>query len=340
MRVKSTFDSGAFDHPHFYARGAELEQLLKVADNAQRVDSGYTSQVQRALGGFAALVAAGGRFSTAAPPTTQAVLASDLHDNLLALDAVRSQFRREPIFFPGDFGQNGSPSESRLLVRKLAKLGAPIIATSGNHDSSFLMQRLAEVGVTVLTSKGRLLANGKTDGKPVQKIMGLKVAGHEDPLEWQGADADDPKRVFSFAERPNGGLDFAVAEQQTADWFDALPQRPDVVLIHQNGLAQYLARTLHEGSYRRPLTILTGHDHKQHVDRYGPITVVDGGSVGAGGVFGISKTAVGFAYLNLSTPTLDSVDLVQAEPFSGAAQADRVVLSGEQPCTGQRLTCH
>src|SRR5919204_308237 len=50
---------------------------------------------------FGALVAAGGRFSTAAPPTTQAVLASDLHDNLLALDAVRSQFRREPIFFPG-----------------------------------------------------------------------------------------------------------------------------------------------------------------------------------------------------------------------------------------------
>jgi hypothetical protein len=34
------------------------------------------------------------------------------------------------------------------------------------------------------------------------------------------------------------------------------------------------------------------------------------------------------------------VDLVQAEPFSGAAQADRVVLSGEQPCVGQRLTCH
>jgi hypothetical protein len=57
-------------------------------------------------------------------------------------------------------------------------------------------------------------------------------------------------------------------------------------------------------------------------------------------VFGISKTAVGFAYLNLSTPTLDSVDLVEAEPFRGAAQADRVVLGGEQPCTGQRLTCH
>src|SRR5919198_625948 len=92
LRVKSTFDSAAFDHPHFYARGAELEQLLKVADNAQRVGAGYTSQVQRALGGFASLVAAGGRFSTTAPPTQQAVLASDLHDNLPALTAVRREF--------------------------------------------------------------------------------------------------------------------------------------------------------------------------------------------------------------------------------------------------------
>jgi predicted phosphodiesterase len=340
LRVKSTFDSSAFDHPHFYARGAELEQLLKVADNAQRVGAGYTSQVQRALGGFAALVAAGGRFDTSAPPTTQAVLASDLHDNLPALTAVRRSFGREPIFFPGDFGQTGSASETKLLARRFAKLGRPIVAVSGNHDSSLLMKRLAGVGVTVLTSKGRLLSNGRTDGKPVQKILGLKVAGYEDPLESRKGDPADPKRIFSFAELPHGDLDFAVAEQQLADWFDKLPERPDVVLVHENGLAQYLARSLHDTNYGWPLTILTGHDHKQHIDKYGPIVVVDGGSVGAGGAFGISTTSVGFAYLNLSGPTLDSVDIVRTEPFSGAAQADRVVLNTQQPCTGQRLTCH
>src|SRR5436190_1907440 len=98
------------------SRGAARSALLRAYRYA--VGAGYTSQVQRALGGFAALVAAGGRFSTAAPPTTQVVLASDLHDNIPALDAVRSQFRREPIFFPGDFGQNGGSSESKVLVRK------------------------------------------------------------------------------------------------------------------------------------------------------------------------------------------------------------------------------
>jgi predicted phosphodiesterase len=341
LRVKSTFDSGAFDHPHFYARGAELEQLLKVADNAQRVGAGYTSQVQRALGGFAALVAAGGRFSGTAPPTQQVVLASDLHDNLPALTAVRREFGQEPIFFPGDFGQNGSASETDLLVRKFKKLGRPIVAVSGNHDSSLLMRRMAGIGVTVLTSKGRLLPSGRTDGKPVQKVLGLKVAGYQDPLESHSSDPASPNRIFSFAERPHGDLDFAVAVQQVADWFDNLPQRPDVVMVHENGIAQNLARSLHEGSYRWPLVILTGHDHKQHIDKYGPIVVVDGGSVGAGGPFGISKTSVGFAYLNLSAPaSLESVDLVQTEPFTGAAQADRVVLSSEQPCVEQRLTCH
>jgi predicted phosphodiesterase len=341
LRVKSTFDSSAFDHPHFYARGAELEQLLKVADNAQREGAGYSSEVQRALGGFAALVAAGGRFSTTAPPTTQVVLASDLHDNLPALDAVSREFRKEPMFFPGDFGQNGSASETNLLVPRFKRLGRPIVAVSGNHDSSLLMRRLAGIGVTVLTSTGRLLPNGSTDGKPVQKVMGIKVAGYQDPLESRSGDPADPNRIFSFAQLPHGDLDFAVAEQQVADWFDNLPERPDVVLVHENGLAQNLARSLHDGSYRWPLTILTGHDHKQHIDKYGPIVVVDGGSVGAGGPFGISKTSVGFAYLNLSAPaTLDSVDLVQTEPFTGAASADRVVLSTEQPCVGQRLVCH
>ena len=287
------------------------------------------------------LVAAGGRFSRGVPPTHQAVLASDLHDNLLALDAVRREFRTEPLFFPGDFGQTGSADEARVLVPQFKELGRPIVATSGNHDSSILMRKLAGVGVTVLTSTGRLLPNGRTDGKPVQQVLGLRVAGYEDPLQSYSDDPADPKRIFSFAQLPSGDIDFKAAEEQVAGWFGKLPERPDMVLIHENGIAQYLARTLQTQGYSSPLTILTGHDHKQHIDKYGPIVVVDGGSVGAGGPFGISKTSVGFAYLNLTAPsTLDSVDLVETEPFSGAAQADRVVLSAQEPCKEQRLVCH
>ncbi len=341
LRLSATFDSNTFNHPRFYARGAELEQLLKVADNAQREAAGYSSQVQRAIGSFAALVATGGRFARAAPLTHQAILASDLHDNLLALKAVQRQFGSQPIFFPGDFGQTGSGTETRLLVPRLAKFRQPIVAVSGNHDSSLLMRRLAGIGVIVLTQTGRLNASGHTDGRPVQDVLGMRVAGYSDPLEARGSSAASPTRIFSFAELPNAKEAWSAAEQRLLVWFVSLPQEPDVVLVHENGLAQFLARSLQDEGYNRHLVILTGHDHRQHIDSYGRILVVDGGTVGAGGVFAAGKSPVGFANLNLATAgRLDSVDLVRVQPFTGAAQADRVVLSAKNACKGQALNCH
>jgi hypothetical protein len=168
------------------------------------------------------------------------------------------------------------------------------------------------------------------------------VAGYPDPLEARAGDPGDPGRVFSFADRPNGDVAYAAAQQKLLDWFDSLPEAPQVLLVHQNGLSQFLARTLQARGYRRRLVILTGHDHRQHIDSYGNVLVVDAGSVGAGGVFGASKTPVGFANLNLSDPgPLDSVDLVRVQPFTGSAQADRVVLNVEDPCRAEQpITCH
>jgi predicted phosphodiesterase len=341
LRLAATFDSEAFAHPRFYARGAELQQLLHVADNAQQEASGYTSQVQRAIGSFAALVATGGRFSRAAPVTQEAILASDLHDNLLALKAVQRQFGRQPIFFPGDFGQTGSATEARLLVPRFEQFNQPVIGVSGNHDSALLMRRLAAAGMIVLTDTGRLNGAGRTDGKPVQNILGMKVAGWSDPLEAK-TDPGSPSRIFSFADLPNGTAKYVAAEQRLLNWFEALPERPDVVMVHENGLAQSLARSLQQENYQGRLVILTGHDHKQHIDDYGHVVVVDGGTVGAGGVFAASKSPVGFADLNLiGRGRLASVDLVKVQPFTGSAQADRVVLDTKNPCAGEQpLTCH
>jgi hypothetical protein len=114
------------------------------------------------------------------------------------------------------------------------------------------------------------------------------------------------------------------------------------VLVHENGLAQFLARQLQDQDYPHRLVILTGHDHRQHIDLYGHIAVVDGGTVGAGGVFGAAKSPVGFAHLNLAPGgRLISADLVRAQPFTGSAQADRVVLATKNPCrSAQPLVCH
>ena len=342
VRLEGSFNAAAFQNPRFYANGAELAQLLKVADHAQAESKGYTSSVYRALEGYSTLLSAAGSLATPATGRQPAILISDLHDNGLALAAVRDLVSGSPIFFPGDFGQYGSRAEARSLIPRIAGLGQPIIAVSGNHDSRLFMRELAKAGVTVLTDTGRLNASGSTDGKPVQRIDGLRIAGYPDPLQWPGADPTNPHRIFSFAQLPDGTRKFAQAQSALVAWFEQLRPRPQVVLVHENGLAQGLARASAAQSGKQPLMILTGHDHHQHIDRYGNVLVVDAGTIGAGGLFGIGQEQVGLAELHLSAAQAipRAVDLIQVQPFTGAATAERVVPASEAFCERQHVNCH
>jgi hypothetical protein len=345
LRLQATFDASEFDRPRFYARGAELAQLLKVAENAQGATGGYTDSVERTLSGYASLLQAGARL-TRVPTRPPAVLISDLHANTLVLSSLKRMAVGGPIFFAGDFGQAGTEAEVRLLVDRVAAIGRPMVGVSGNHDSELFMRALARAGVIVLTEDGRMDAAGSTDGRPVQRVGDLLVAGYRDPLEDRSGDPDDPSRIFSFAERPDGDEEFKAAEAAIVEWFQGLDPRPDVVMIHQNGLAQGLARALAESEGRedvdRPLLILTGHDHKQHVDLYSTSTVVDAGTIGAGGIFGAGRERIGIAQLQFieGSPDLRAIDLIKFEPISGSARADRVVPGTSEACDVDAVACH
>jgi predicted phosphodiesterase len=341
-RVEGTFDAAAFQNPSFYGRGAELAQLLNVADHAQAETKGYTSSVDRALAGYSTLLTATGNLAATPAPEQPAILISDLHDNELVLPAVKSVVSGSPIFFPGDFGQYGSRAEARSLIPRITALGQPIIAVSGNHDSHLFMRALAKAGVIVLTDRGRLNARGATDRKPVQRIDGLRIAGYPDPLEWPGRDPTNPQRIFSFAQLPHGDRRYSEAQAALVAWFEQLHPRPQVVLVHENGLAQGLARAIAAQTDQPPLLILTGHDHKQHIDRYGNILVVDAGTVGAGGIFGIGHEQVGMAELHLPAGgvTPRAIDMIQVQPFTGAASAERVVSASEAFCEREHVYCH
>ena len=203
--------------------------------------------------------------------------------------------RGKPVFFVGDFGTSGSLRRGALLAPRLARLGSRVVAVSGNHDSARFMRSLARRGVTVLERAGVLRPDGR-HGAATIEVDGLVVAGFDDPNEWRGRRADDPLRVFSFAEMSDPKAAEASARAELLRLVRRpRPRRPDVVLLHQNGLALFLARTLQERGDDRALTILTGHDHRQHVDRYGPHVVVDGGTAGAGGIAGVGQDSVGLA---------------------------------------------
>jgi predicted phosphodiesterase len=323
LLARSSFDPDAFERPRFYARGAELLQLLDAAAHSDERADRYSSKLEGTLIRLSDLLANSG---VGGPPIgtgedrRRALIGSDLHANALVVEPLEELAQPgSPVFLVGDFGHNGSESEARLIAPRLRKLGSRVVAVSGNHDSTALMSRLASAGVTVLD-----------EDRPFVRADRLLVAGYPDPLEWHGDDPDDPERIFSFTEYPDEEEQRAKAEDDLVRWFDALPRRPDVVLVHQNGLAQHLAETVGARSDHRRLLVLTGHDHKQHVTRYDGVVVVNAGSAGAGGVLGIGdeRVAVGDLHFASDSPALRAVDLIEVDPFSGAAQAQRVIVEG------------
>jgi predicted phosphodiesterase len=329
LRVQHSFDADAFEAPGFYARGAELGQLLKVAGRKKKTTSGaYRSQVDRTLSSYAELLSAGGGRGLA-PAGQRAILISDLHANTLVLDTVERLATGSPVFFAGDFAQSGSRAEAGLLVDRITALGQ-VVAVSGNHDSSVFMDALEDAGAVVLET-----------GDAPRTIAGVTVAGYSDPLMLTTGDPNDPDRIFSFSELPDFEERWAQAKEDVVAWFRTLSPRPQVVLIHHNGLAQALAAALQEES-GPPLTILSGHDHLQHVDLYGNTLVLDAGTVGAGGLLGAGKDAIGVAQFELAAgqawPRL--VDLVELEPLSGAAEAERVLPASAAVCDHRAVECH
>jgi Calcineurin-like phosphoesterase superfamily domain len=313
----SRFDYGAFREPTFYAHGAELPKLLSFSEQLLATGDTYTDSYDQAVAGLTNLVAFASNPPRSEPVARSAVLASDLHSNSLVLPAFADYTAGKTVFLVGDFTELGTSYEQGL-VGELGTLGGTVVAVSGNHDSRSFMVEAAQAGVVVLTRSGRLLPDGSTDGQPLYRLDGLVVAGYDDPLE--SIDGSLAERRLELKERRLG------AQRDFLAWYAALPQRPDVVLVHQHALAHALLHVV-AGRGSPGLLILTGHDHRQHVDREGRSVLVDGGTLGAGGPFGIGEERSGFAELHLAGDgRLAAVDLVEVEPLSGEASARRLVL--------------
>jgi predicted phosphodiesterase len=315
----SRFDYDAFQEPTFYAHGAELPKLLSFSEQLLTTGEEYTDSYDQAVSGLTNLIAFasdGGR-----PPAIArtAIVASDLHSNGYVLPSFADYTAGDTVFLVGDFTQLGTRYEDGV-VAELGRVGGTVVAVSGNHDSRPFMRALARAGVIVVTQAGRLDADGVTDGRPVVELDGLALAGYDDPLESHGGSFAD--RSLELKER------LPDAQGQFLEWFAGLPERPDVILVHQHALAHALLDALAAAEGGEPVLILTGHDHRQHIDQAGAHVLVDGGTLGAGGPFGIGEQAAGFAELHWSRDgRLQVVDLIEVEPLSGAASARRIVVS-------------
>lgn len=325
--VRSSLERSSFENPTFFASGAELQRILEVIDRAD-VESPYGNEFENIVRSIGAVLATGGE-----PVETgkQIYLGSDLHANPLVIRPVSRIVGDEPLLLTGDFGQRGSDAEASVLAPRVAALGSRVVAVSGNHDSATLMRRLASAGVTVLDRQGRLQTDGTFRPPPVIEVNGLDVAGWADPLEYGGQNPLGDRAVtLDDLDDPGEATSSWVSEM--LNWFNSLKRKPDVLMIHQHSLAVLIANALDEAGYEEPLTIATGHNHEQQLEKIGSTIVVNPGTIGAGGAFDAGEAQIGMAHLRFNEDgSLRSAELISVEPFSGAARATRIVIDSLCP---------
>jgi predicted phosphodiesterase len=308
------------DSPQYYANGPEVPTALRALESIGASSQTLDDEIDEQLVGIARFVnAPAGRLQlTARSP--RLTVASDLHNNLIALPALEGAARGGLLLFDGDLTDRGSPVEQALVLR-VARAGTRLVFVSGNHDSDVLERKLARTGAVVLTRSGRLRGNGTTDGQLVTTVAGLRIAGYDDPL----------MRLAIDGYRDNGA-DYTPQEQQRfADWLAPLVGRVDIVMVHAPALAQLAVDALRADPPARPLLLVVGHTHKARIDRYGTVTELNAGSAGAGGTGNLAESGgvVGLArltYTRLPFFAPRAADLVQIDPGDGNAQARRVRL--------------
>jgi predicted phosphodiesterase len=310
----------AIREPTFYAHGEELPELVDFSSQLLTVTERYTESFDQTVAGLTNLVAAASG-GVGLPATSSTIaLASDLHSNTFVLPVVRRYTQSVPVFLVGDFSQLGTELEEPIAAG-VASLSTTVVAVSGNHDSRSLMVALARAGVTVLTRDGLLRSDGTVGGSPIVDVAGLAVAGYDDPLE--RASTGIANHVLELSPERS-----ELESRRIVSWFESLPARPDVVLVHQHGLAHALLDSLDPAD--PAVMILTGHDHEAHYHQVGPHLLLDGGTLGAGGPFAIGEEPASFALLYLDAELQPlAVDLIGVEPLSGEGSVQRIVLPAE-----------
>lgn len=312
---------GEIADPQYYAHGPDIPRALEAVAAAQRTPGVLDQELDAQLVGLARLVVdPGRRQSLSGQPTI--TVASDLHNNTVALGVLERATDGGPLFFVGDLTDRGSPLETRL-VRRVAHTGDPFVFVSGNHDSDYLKHELADEGAIVLTQNGRLKADGSF-GPVINNIAGLKVAGYDDPFERRSAESFRDR----FDNNPQPGM-----QEEFYNWVRPLIGKVDVVMVHEGALLGTTLQVLEDDPPERPIVFLIGHTHQTGLSQQPGVTVVNGGSIGAGGTGNLAEsTNLSLARFTFTTkPSFQplAADLVSIDPGTGNSSARRVILEPE-----------
>jgi predicted phosphodiesterase len=312
---------GTLDDPQYYAHGPDIPVALRAVEAARKSGGALDQELDAQLVGLARLVVdPGERRSLAGEPVV--TLASDLHNNtVFGLQILENAANRGPVLFPGDLTDRGTPLETRL-VRQVVRTGRPFVFVSGNHDSDYLVHVLAKQGAIVLTRDGRLLPNGKL-GPKIVTVAGMRVAGYDDPFE-RLSDED-------FRDRFKGVPTPQMQDEFTA-WLMPLIGKVDAVMVHEPALIAPALAILKDKPPSRPIVFFVGHTHVASLAQQPGVTVINDGSVGAGGPANLTERVnygvAQFTYTLKPSFQPLAADLITIDPGTGSSTARRTRLDG------------
>jgi predicted phosphodiesterase len=309
---------GEIANPQYYAHGPDIPRALEAVEAARRTSGVLDQELDAQLVGLARLVIdPGRRQSLAGRPVI--TVASDLHNNPFGIGVLERLANGGPVFFVGDLTDRGSPIETQLVSR-IAHAGKPFVFVTGNHDSDYLARELAKDGAVVLTRTGRLKRDGSR-GPIINKVAGLRVAGYDDPFERLSAE--------SFKDRYDNNPSPEM-QDTFVKWLTPLIGKVDVVMVHEPALIQTALTLLRDNPPERPLVFLVGHTHKTDLQQLPGVTVINGGSIGAGGTGNLTEiTTMSIArFVFTIEPSFQplAADLVSIDPGTGSSSARRVIL--------------
>jgi predicted phosphodiesterase len=316
------------DSPQYYANGPEVPAALRTLESLGASSRTLDEEIDEQLVGIARLVNAPANRAPLGPRSPRLTVASDLHNNVIALPALERAARGGPLLFAGDLTDKGSAIE-RTLALRIVHAGQTLVFVSGNHDSDVLERQLARAGAIVLTRAGRLNADGST-GPLVVRAGGLRIAGYDDPL----------KRLARDNYKDRGATPTDADRAAFTSWFENVRGKVDVVMVHEPGLAQPAVDALRASPPAAPLLIVWGHTHRAEVRHDGTFTTLNAGSVGGGGTGNLAESGgdIGLARLIYdSVPSFQprAADLVQIDPGDGSAQAQRYRLDAPVATLGR-----
>ena len=320
---------GDLGTPEYYAHGPDIPRALRAVESAEASANVLTEELDGQIVGLARLVTdPADRTTLGGRP--QITVASDLHNNLLAVPALQRVARGTPLFFVGDLTDRGTPLEAQL-TSGILHAGTRLVFVTGNHDSDSEVQELADDGAIVLTEHGRLLRGGRY-GPMVVRVAGLRVAGYGDPFR--------RRRARGYIQQGTLPAPSAAEQNLFAEWLAGVQDKVDVVMVHEPALAAKAIDALRRDPPSHPLMMLVGHTHRAEININRDFTLLNGGTVGAGGTGNLNEgSKIGVARMTYATGgsfTPLAADLVEIDPGNGSATAKRFRLDESPAIPGRK----